>query len=795
MNDAPAIELRLTSAAVRWRCDPAELSFETTAELAPEAGILGQQDAVDALRYGLEARTHGTNVFVRGLSGYGRMELIHQMIREIAPVGPPVPDLGYVHNFESVDQSKLLRLRKGSGRRFRDLMSDFATFAQHELMEFLEAEPVKSRQKQLAAGIQQQIQELSRPFDEELRSEGLAMMPKQVGEQMMPVILPVFDGKPVEYEQVQQMLAEEDYAKLVEKINGFAARLAELGEEINKVQEQYQVSLRELMKQEAMHQIERKLTHIRESWPDPDVQHFLNEVTEDLLERRLFRHEAEEFGRYYQVNIVRAQDENADRAVVSAPNPSMLTLVGKIDHVLSPNRMVAQSDHLSIKPGSLLQADGGFLVLEAQDILSEPGAWSVLLRVLKTGVFEIFSADIFGMAPQIRPEPINVDIKVILVGDPQIYYMLDSVEPRFPDLFKVLADFSDSLERNMEGARTYANVVARLAERDHLPPFSAEAVAELIEHGARVMAQQNRLTTKFGRIADIAREAAFITGKSGREKVLAEDVRESVLRSRRRAEIPARNFRRMVADGSLKIQVTDSVVGQVNGLAVTSAGPMVYGFPSRITASIGIGEGGAVNIERESQLSGAVHTKGFLILKGLLRHLLKLNHPLAFSASLAFEQTYGGIDGDSASGAEFCCLLSALTGVPLRQNLAMTGAIDQRGHILPIGAATEKIEGFYDVCKTLSFTGSQGVIIPADNAPELMLRQDIVGAVEEGTFSVYAIGHIAQAIELLTGITAGDLENGEYAAESILGIAQHKATEFWETTLRQRSANGSTKGE
>jgi predicted ATP-dependent protease len=786
MNDA---KFRLSPEGVRWRCDPNSLGFRTTAELTPEPGILGQDDAVDAMRYGLEARTHGTNIFVRGLSGYGRMELIHQMIQEIAPSTPSVPDLCYVCNFESPDQPRLLRFAKGSGRQFRDLMNSFAEFAAGELSGLLNSEHIKSHQKQLADKTQEEIKELGRPFDEQLKSENLTMVTMQVGQNMVPVILPVFDGKAVQFEEIQQMLSrgdlqQEDYAAIIAKIDSFESRFTELSEEIARTQEQYQLAVNKLVKGEAQRQIERRLAPVRAKWSDAPVQRFLDEVIDDLLDHRLFHTADEDFSRYYQVNLVRGQPADSPCAVISTSNPSMLSLVGKIDHIFTQNRMIALSDHLMIKPGLLLEADGGFLIIDAQDILTEPGAWSILLRVLKTGVFEIFNGDIFGMVPQIKPEPIEVDVKVILVGDPQVYYMLDSLEPRFADLFKVLADFSDSLERNNEGIETYANVIARLASRDQLPDFSAESVAALIEHGARVSAQKNRLTTKFGRIADIAREAAFITRKASRQVVSANDVKESISRSKRRAEIPARTFRRMVADKTLKIEVDGSVTGQINGLAVTSAGPMIYGFPSRITASIGIGNGGAINIESESQLSGAVHTKGFLILKGLLRQLLELDHPLAFSASLAFEQTYGGIDGDSASGAEFCCLISALTGIPLRQDLAMTGAIDQRGYILPIGAATEKIEGFFDACQTLDYTGTQGVIIPASNAPELMLREDIVAAVSADTFSVFAISHITDAITLLTGIDAGEKVDGIYAPDSVLGIARQRARQFWDTSQK-----------
>ncbi|MEX0941015.1 MAG: AAA family ATPase, partial [Pseudomonadales bacterium] len=520
---------------------------------------------------------------------------------------------------------------------------------------------------------------------------------------------------------------------------------------------------------------------IKKRFKLPAVESFLDAVTDDLIHHRLTDPKtAEDFVRAYQVNLVGHHNSHA-APVVSVTTPNLGNLVGKVDREISANGMVMRSDHLMIKPGALFDADGGYLILEAQDILMEPAAWTALLRTLKTGQLEIASPDFFGMwgTPQLRPEPIPIDVKVVLVGDPEIFYLLDVYESRFSGLFKVLVDFGDSISRDDRGFRAYANVITRLVERDKLLHFDSSAVARLIEHGARICGQSGRLTSRFGRIADIAREASFIAAKAGKAEVGKEHIIESVARSKRRADLPARHFRRLLAERTLMIDVGGQVVGQVNGLAVTSAGPMTYGFPSRITASIGPGSAGAINIERESELSGSVHTKGFLILSGLLRYLLRLEHPMAFSASIAFEQSYGGVDGDSASGAEFCCLLSSLTELPIRQDLAMTGAVDQKGNILPIGAVNEKIEGFYDACKAVDFSGTQGVIIPSANAAELMLRDDVVDSIKAGEFDVFAIHSIDQALAILLDRDPGELHGSSYDAGTVLGIAQNRAHHFW----------------
>jgi ATP-dependent Lon protease len=442
-----------------------------------------------------------------------------------------------------------------------------------------------------------------------------------------------------------------------------------------------------------------------------------------------------------------------------------------------------EAPQMLVRAGTLLQADGGYLILEARDVLTEPGAWMALIRTLRSGRIELTPPDlpVPWRMPMLRPDPIPVRVKVILLGDPGVYPMLEALDPDFGHLFKVLADFDDVIPRDDHGLRCYANVVARIVREEELPAFDRTALAELCEHGARIAARRGKLSARFGRLADLAREAAFLAKREERKTVAQEDVRTAVRRTKGRADLPSRRFRDLVREGTLRIATRGSEVGQINGLAVMSTGQLAYGFPTRITATIGAGSRGAINIEREAELSGAIHTKGFYILGGLLRHLLRTQHPLAFDASVAFEQSYAGIDGDSASAAEICCLLSALTEIPIRSDLAMTGAIDQVGHILPIGAVNEKIEGFFDACAATELSGSQGVVIPAANAGDLMLRHDVVEAAEAGRFRVHAIETIHEAIGLFTGIEPGQRgEDGRYAPHTVLGRAVERAAAFWE---------------
>lgn len=785
-------QTRLTAEQARWRCDPGRLGFKSTLEVTVSHEILGQEGAVDALQFGLESKAHGTNIFVRGLSGFGRMALIHQRIKESQLNRSPAPDRCYLHNFQSPDQPVLLSLAPGSAPLFRAAMDRFAEFVEQELPAYLSSDRLQSKQKALAAGIQSEIQAVSNPFNAELSAAGLTMVPIQVGENMLPAILPVIDGEPVQFDELQSRvtqgkLSEDEFNRLMQLVSEFEIRFGQIGQNIATIQGRYQEALGQLMTSEADSYVGARIAAIGEKFDLPDVHEFLAQVQQDLIGQRLSElGNAQSFVRQYRVRVVRSHIAGESYPVVTVTNPSLANLVGKIDREFTQNTMAGLSDHHMIRSGALLEADGGYLILDARDLLHEPGAWDALARTLKTGELEISNTDPFGLwaAPQLRPAPIPVDIKVILVGDPDIYAALDAYEPRFATNFKVLADFSDTIRRDDAGMNAYVSVIRRIIEQDNLVPFSAAAVGAVIEHGARICAQNNRLTSRFGRIADIVRESAYIAQRENREEVSGDDVRLSIQRSKKRAALPVSRFNRLIEDGTLLIDVSGRVSGQVNGLAVTSAGPLVYGFPARITASIGPGNAGAVNIERESDLSGAVHTKGFLILSGLLRYLLNLPHPMAFSSSIAFEQTYGGVDGDSASGAEFCCLISALTDKPIRQEIAMTGAIDQKGNILPIGAATEKIEGFFDACQALGFTGTQGVIIPATNAGELMLRHDIVEAIRAGSFNVHAVSRIEQAMAILMDAEPGDCLSRHYAKGTLLDIASARAHEFWEAARK-----------
>lgn len=784
----------LSAGELRWRCDPKSLPFESTAEVEPVAGVVGQDAALEALRFGLETGAPGQNVYVRGLSGTGRLTLVRRLVEEIRLTCTRVKDCCYVHNFAHPDQPRLIALSAGRGRDFRRRIDRLIDFVGESLGTALSSDALKSRRAALEQAAEKEVEQVVNPFEDALQASSLSLVRIQAGPVIQTTIHPVVDGRPVPPEEfeglrAQGKISEEHYAAVRESYQQFEKQLAEIGEKVGAVRRRLNDELVSLLEGSARWILNEFVRDIREEYPESSVATFLSEIVDDIITHRLPELEkSTDFTELYRVNLLSEHGSDGTCPVVVENSPTMRNLLGSVDYQFVSGEEFRVS-HMGIHAGSLLRADGGYLIIEVRDVLSEPGAWKALTRVLRDGRLEIASADSGypWVGPSLKPEPIELSVKVILLGDSEMYYLLDAVDPGFAEQFKVLADFDSVMPRDEEAMLRYASILSRIASEEQLPPFDRGAVAAWIEHGARIAARRQRLSTRFGRLADIAREAAFVTQKAGRSRVSGDDVRAAVRRAKTRADLPSRRFREYVADGTIRIETQGEVVGQINGLAVLQAGPLIYGFPCRISATIGPGHAGVINIERESALSGAIHTKGFYILGGLLRHLLRTDHPLAFDASIAFEQSYGGIDGDSASGAEICCLLSALTDVPLRQDLAMTGAIDQMGHILAVGAVNEKIEGFFDACRDIGLSGTQGVIIPRANAGDLMLRDDVIAACAAGRFHVHAVTSVHEALELLSGMSAGLRDpGGRYPDGTLLAMALRRAREYWEKAARSR---------
>ncbi|KAA3646875.1 MAG: ATP-binding protein [Proteobacteria bacterium] len=778
---------QLKGTEVRWRCDADQLGFKTTKEVKPVQGVVGQDDAVDALRFAIECRAFGQNVYVRGISGTGRMSMVSDILKASQPQLNSKKEHCYVANFEQPDRPKLITLAAGEGHLFSQAMDELATYIAEDLRESLDSEAMAEEKSQAEDSLQKAIIEITEPFEQELKKQDLAMLNIQSNQGPQTIVVPVVDGQAMDPKSWQEKvtageISEQQQKELMEKQQRYARQLEDISRQVNDVKRTGYKDIRTVMENYICKLLGAQVKPIQEQLDYPEVHNFLAALKQDVIDQYFYKKNKDYRPQErYAVNVLLTRRADKQCPIVTERVPTLQNLLGTIESKWAENGPV-MADHMSITGGSLLQADGGFLVLDARDLMTEPGAWKILIRTLKNALLEIVPAEMswpFGQ-PSLKPEPIPVSIRVILLGDAGLYYFLDNQDADFPELFKVLSDFDSVIDRNAQGFQNYSAIIAKIIQEDGLFPFTAGAVAALIEHGARICAQKDKLTARFSRIADIAREAHYVAAKQKQPEVRAEDVTKAVQRTKKRAGLPARKFLEQMANGTLNVTTAGNKIGQINGLAVIHAGPIVYGFPSRITASIGAGRAGVIDIEGKAGKSGSIHTKGFEILGGLLRHMLPLKHPLTFSASVAFEQSYGGIDGDSASGAEFCCLISELTQIPINQGISMTGAIDQHGLIQAIGGVNEKIEGFYDACALTGLNGQQGVIIPASNAGDLMLRPDVQQACVDGQFSVYAVEHISQAMEVLMGQTAGLLVDGTYAENSIMGQAMKKAKQFWE---------------
>ncbi len=782
---------RLTPAALRWTCDAAALPFQTTDTVAHAPGVVGQDTAREALAFGVQCDAPKQNIYVRGATGTGRMTLVQRLLDELAPPASAKKDRCYVNNFERPDKPRLIELPAGDGPAFKRLLTSLADFIANDLMKTLEAEPWLSERNALLESAQTELAKITGPLEEDLKTAGFALVPIQQGAVTQTLIFPVVDGQPVPPPQFEQMIAAgkinaERQAEIEQQFPVFQKRLQEVSVQVQALQHERIDTEKQLLERAIRSVLQTLIDDIAQRFPDKVVREHLDSLVRDVVNNRLGQAEDQlpDPVTLYGVNIILTQNDATTRPVIFENTPRLMNLLGTVEPHFNANG-TASSDYRGIRGGSLLQADGGYLIVEVKELLSEPGAWRALLRTLRTGQLEIVPPEAGWMRPYVvvQPEPIDIRVRVILIGDEMTYYLLDGNDPDFGEFFKLLVDLDSETDRSAQNIMRYAQVAAHLVNEEKLLPFENTAVAALAEHGARIAARANKITARFGRIADIAREAAFVAKTDQQATVTADHVKRAVKRTRARASGPSRRFQEALNSCTILVATAGCVVGQVNGLAVIRSGPLTYGFPARITATISPGRAGLINIEGQAAMSGSIHTKGFHILGGLLRHLLRLDHPLAFSASIAFEQSYGGIDGDSASGAEACCLISALTNTPLKQSLAMTGAIDQHGRVQAIGGVNEKIEGFFDACTFRGLNGEQGVIIPRTNTGDLMLREDVVRACEAGKFSVFAVETIYQALELFTGLPCQPSADGKYPSGSLLDRAAVQATAYWRNTL------------
>lgn len=782
---------------LRWCFDPKNLSFQDTGQVEACDDFVGQEDAIEALEFGLCSQSHGQNVYVRGASGTGRLTMVRRMLQKLQPTTDQLKDCCYVHNFARPDRPRLIQLPPGKAAGFSKEVKKLAEFIAEDLPKSMDAQPWAAGREEIEDQIEQAVEGITKPFEKELEAQGLAMVQMQQGPVTQTAILPVVDGQPIPPEKLKSLIAKKKADASIlesyeEKMPELQKKLVEISKQASEAYREGKKKLESFTENSARKLLEQASEQLLNDFPYGAVESFVQEIWQDVTDNHLARDPKVDYltvlTERYGVNIVLSHCDKTHRPVVEETSPSYLNMMGAVEPNFTSDGQ-ATSDYRGISGGALLRADQGFLVLTVDDLIAEPGSWSSLMKTLRTGRLEMVPREAGMMRPNIvlQPEPIPIRVRVILIGDSASYYQLGAMDNDFREQFNVLVDLDDHLPRDAEGVQKYANVVRRICDEESLPMFKADAITALAEHGARIASSSGKLSARFGRIGDIAREAAYLTGceTNNQKLVSGADVKSAVARTKKRAGRPSRRFQEMVHNGTIVLQTQGRLVGQVNGLAVMQSGQLTYGFPARITSTIGPGKKGIINIEDQADMSGSIHTKGFHILEGLLRHLLVTNHPLTFNASIAFEQSYGGIDGDSASGAEMVCLLSSMTGIPVLQSMAITGAIDQKGNYQAIGGVNEKIEGFFDACHHFGLTGNQGVVIPRSNADDLMLREDIVQACKDGKFEIFQCDTIFQAMEIMLDRPSGYISAGSksYPSDSVLGIAADRIEKLWRQTM------------
>jgi len=783
---------------LRWFCNPQNFDFESTSELEPNESIIGQDRALRAIKLGVNLRSPGYNIFIAGLSGTGKATAVKKMLESISATCPTLKDYAYVNNFIDPDSPILLTFPQGQAKDFKKEILSLIQYLKERIPQQLESQTFTSKRKKILGEYGKKEKELLLLFQKKIKKDDFTLGSVQVGESARPEIVPVIQNKQVPVQQLDQVIQEgtitkEKAEKIIQKYNEYQLELVNLFKKGLKLNQKLQVESLELERKEVDVIVKGSFAAFYEKYPDEKISLYLHQVEESILENlQIFKGqkpESEEtqegfvidYFREYDVNIILDNSNTTSCPVVVDITPTYTNLFGTIEKV-NDGRGGWYADFTRIKAGSLLKANGGFLVLNAPHIFDEPGVWKTLKRILTFRKLEIQdSYNFFQFQPSIlKPEQIDVDLKVILIGSNYVYSMLAEYEDDFKKIFKVKADFDYEVKRTDEIIDEYARIIKKTIKEENLLEFDKTAIAYLIELAARYAGQKDKLTARFSILADLVREAHYWAMEENKKVVSAPFVKKAYETAKDRHGLYEEKLSDMIREKTILIDTVGEKIGQINGLAVYGSDFYAFGKPTRITASVSIGNGAIINVEREAGMSGKTYDKGVLIIAGYFKEMFGRQFPLSFSANLVFEQSYGMIDGDSASAAEFFALLSSLSELPIKQSFAITGSVNQKGEIQPIGGVNEKIEGFYSVCKMNGFTKKQGVIIPIQNVKDLMLSEEIIESVKKKEFVLYAISKIEEGIELLTGIKAGTKnKSGKYERDTVFGLVQQHLIEMY----------------
>ena len=787
----------LKPADLRWECNPDIFEFKTTDELEPIEGILGQERALNALRVGMDLRSSGYNIYIAGLSGTGKTTTVKKILEKVGSQCPLLYDYAYVNNFKNEDRPILLTFMKGKAKIFKQDLSSSIELLKTKIPLSLESHSYINQKNKLLKLYSDKEQKLMSGFQEKLKKENFQLGQVKQGEMARPDIFPIIDNNAVPIYQLdelvqQKKITQEEAEKIIESYREHQPELQSLFKKGLTISQEFQEKLQELEKKAAEEVVKGVIENLEEKYTDTKVVNYLEHVGISVLDNiQIFKGQKPhgdatpeglyiDYFKMYDVNIILDNSDSNYCPVVIETSPTYANLFGTIEKI-HDGRGGWYTDFTKIKAGSMLRANGGYLVLNVNHLFEEAGAWKTLKRVLIYGKLEIQDIqNLFQISTSIiQPEPIEIDTKVILVGSQVVYTLLSEYEDDFNKIFKIKADFDYEIKRTDEVLVEYARVVKKLIKEEGLHEFHKTAIAKLIEIGARYAGQKNKLTTRFSVIADLAREANFWASEDGASEVTASHVRQAFDALRERHGMAESKIDDMIKDKMIMIDTDGERIGQINGLAVYGSELYSFGRPTRITSSISLGSGNIINVERESGMSGKTYNKGVLIITGYFKETFGKDHPLAFNANLVFEQSYGGIDGDSASCAEIFALLSTLSEVPIKQSIGITGSLNQKGDVQPIGGVNEKIEGFFDVCHSRGLTGKQGVIIPIQNVKDLMLREDVVQAVEDKKFHIWAIERVEEGIEILTGIKAGKHTGKNYEANTMFGLVEKEIKDLY----------------
>ncbi|MBU0552766.1 AAA family ATPase [Myxococcota bacterium] len=750
--------------ALRWRCDPGVFGALRQEEDPPR--LIGQARAIDALRLGLNMDAPGYNIFVCGPSGTGKMSTVRALLNEDLPQRRPLRDFAFVQNFTDPDRPKLLILPAGVGRAFRRQLEQLSKGIVEIVRTLLDAESLEKKRRELVNEIDELEKSLLADFGARCRQEGFVLAQIQMGEIQHIDVLALYKRKPIEIDELNRMAASGEarvpninernrkHAVLKDELRLILARLRRAAYKIKE-------KIRDIEKESLVSGLTESIDELIEAFPHEGVEVWLRSLLTWLADNvDVFKEDEDEeapktlLGQM-KVNVVVDHDGRTTPPVIFENSPTFTNIFGLVERA-SDNQHGAL-DYNDIKAGSLLRADGGYLIINANDATQEPGVWRTLTRVLKTRALEILSPEQFfspAASSAIKPDPIPVDLKIIAIGDEELYRVLYTNSDDFRRIFKLKAEFDESMERDARGVSIYAHHTWKVVQEEDLLPFEDDAIARLVEYGVRLSGRQDRLSTRFSDLTDALREASHYAKIEGREIVTREALERVFTARRQRHNLEEEYIYELIGAGVLDLQTEGEAVGSANALTVLDMGDHVFGQPCRISATAAPGEEGVLSVEREVRLSGRIHDKGTMLLTAYLRAHYLPQAELRLSATLTFDQLHAGVDGDSASVAETLALLSMLSGVPLSQKIAMTGALDQRGRVQAVGGVNEKIEGFFRICSARGLSG-QGVVIPKDNLRDLVLDQEVIAAVEAGGFYIWSAEHVDQVITLLTGQEAG----------------------------------------